>query len=85
MIKGIILPKPAEKKLRNLPKNIRKKFWDLLERLIDDPNYPALRNKKIKGTRGDWEFSITMNYRATYKIERENLVIINIGKHEDVF
>lgn len=84
-IDRLVIPKPVEKKLRKLPQQIRKKFWDGLERLLENPAYPSLRNKPIRGSKHDWEFSITMNYRATYRIEGNALILTNVGKHEDVF
>ena len=82
-IKSCIIPPNIAKKLFKFPKYIRDKFFSSLEKLIEDPSYPALRNKKMGGT-DDWEFSITIKYRATYIREGDTLLITNIGKHEDV-
>lgn len=84
-IDRLIIPKPVEKKLAKFPQQIRKKFWSCLDKLLANPFHPSLRNKRIQGAEKDWEFSITMNYRATYRIEGKDLVITNVGKHEDVF
>jgi len=85
-IKNYIIPPNIEKKLFKFPEHIRKKFFSSLEKLIKDPYYPALRNRKVEGSDDDdWEFSITIKYRATYITEGNTLLITNIGKHEDVF
>ncbi|MBA3066666.1 hypothetical protein KJ633_08265 [bacterium] len=83
-IKSYTIPPNIEKKLFKFPKNIRDKFFSSLEKLLEDPSYPALRNKKVEGC-DDWEFSITIKYRATYITEGSTLLITNIGKHEDIF
>ena len=82
-IKRYAIPPNIEKKLFKFPKYIRDKFFFSLEKLLEDPSYPALRHKKVEGSE-DWEFSITMKYRATYVTEGDTLLITNIGKHEDV-
>jgi len=61
---NIVIPDTVLKRLNDLPKEFRIKFWEQLERLAANPSYPSLKNEKLKGT-DDWAFSITMNYRAT--------------------
>ncbi len=84
MTKKIVIPKAARKKLKKLPSRIQDKFWFSLKKVIENPSYPSLRHGKIEGTE-HWEFSLTMNYRVTYKLEVDKLIILNVGKHEDVF
>ena len=62
MATNIVIP-DSVLKTNALPKEVRIKFWEQLERLIANPAYPGLRNEKLKGTE-HWVFSITMNYRA---------------------
>jgi hypothetical protein len=69
--------------LNDLPKEVRIKFWEQLERLLTNPSYPGLRNEKLKGT-DQWAFSITMNYRATYIRGKTGIVITAIGTHKEV-
>jgi mRNA-degrading endonuclease RelE of RelBE toxin-antitoxin system len=80
---NIVIPDSILKKINDLPKNIRVKFWEQLERLITNPSYPGLRNEKLKGT-DQWAFSITMNYRATYVRSEMGINITAIGTHKDV-
>jgi mRNA-degrading endonuclease RelE of RelBE toxin-antitoxin system len=80
---NIIIPDSVLKGLNTLPKAIRLKFWEQLERLLRDPSHPSLRNEKLHGTH-QWAFSITMNYRAAYFRDKSNVVITAIGTHEDV-
>ena len=84
MATNIVIPDTVIKLLNNLPKEIRIKFWEQLERLITNPSYPSLRNEKLKGM-NQWAFSITMNYRATYIRSETDIIITAIGTHKEVF
>lgn len=79
---NIVIPDSVVRALNALPKEIRLKFWEQLERLLANPAHPSLRNEKLKGT-DQWAFSITMNYRATYFRDKSNVVITAIGTHKD--
>jgi len=79
---SIVIPETVLKKLNQLPKEVRIKFWQQLERLTRNPAHPALRNEKLEGT-DHWAFSITMNYRASYLRDQSNLIITAIGTHKD--
>jgi mRNA-degrading endonuclease RelE of RelBE toxin-antitoxin system len=80
---NLIIPETVLKKLNDLPKEVRIKFWEQLEKLLSNPSYPGLRNEKIKGT-DQWAFSITMNYRATYIRGEVGIIITAIGTHKEV-
>ncbi len=83
MATKIVLPDTVVKKLNGLPKEIRIKFWEQIEKLIKNPSYPGLRNEKLVGT-NQWAFSITMNYRATYIRGESSIVITGVGTHKEV-
>lgn len=80
---NIVIPDSVLKGLNALPKEIRLKFWQQLERLLTNPSHPSLRNEKLKGT-DQWAFSITISYRATYFRDKSNVVITAVGTHKDV-
>jgi len=80
---NLVIPDTVLKKLNDLPKEIRIKFWEQLERLASNPSYPGLRNEKLKGT-DQWAFSITMNYRATYIRSEMGIIITAVGTHKQV-
>ncbi len=80
---SIVIPETVLKRLNQLPKEVRIKFWQQLERLTANPGYPGLRNEKLEGT-DHWAFSITMNYRATYLRDKSSLVITAIGTHKEI-
>lgn len=83
MATKIVIPDTVVKRLNGLPKEVRIKFWEQLERLLRDPSYPSLRNEKLIGI-DQWAFIITMNYRATYIRGETSIIITAIGTHEEV-
>ena len=83
MATKIVLPDTVVKKLNDLPKEVRIKFWEQIERLAANPSYPGLRNEKLKGT-NQWAFSITMNYRTTYMRSESDIIITGVGTHKEV-
>jgi len=78
----LVLPASIVKRLNALPKEIRIKFWEQLERLVTDPSYPSLRNEKLEGL-DQWAFSVTMNYRAMYIRQKERIIITAVGTHKE--
>ena len=83
MATNLVIPEGVLKRLNDLPKEVRIKFWEQLERLLANPSYSGLRNEKLKGT-DQWAFSITMNYRATYIRGEMGIIITAIGTHKEV-
>lgn len=83
MATNIVVPDNILKKFNDLPKEVRIKFWDQLEKLISNPSYSSLRNEKLEGT-DQWAFSITMNYRATYIRAEMGIIITAVGTHKEV-
>ena len=83
MATNIVIPDTVLKKLNDLPKEIRIKFWEQLEKLVSNPSFPGLRNEKLKGT-DQWAFSITINYRATYIRVEAGIIITAVGTHQEV-
>jgi mRNA-degrading endonuclease RelE of RelBE toxin-antitoxin system len=79
----IVIPDTMIKRLNELPKEIRLKFWEQVEKLIKNPSYPGLRNEKLEGT-NQWAFSITMNYRATYIRGESSIIITGMGTHKEI-
>jgi len=95
LVTKIVIPDTVVKRLNELPKEIRLKFWEQIERFIkmrppSPPPLPAgerdgergLRNEKLEGT-NQWAFSITMNYRATYFRSETSIIITAVGTHKE--
>ncbi len=83
MATDIVIPESVLKKLNVLPKEVRIKFWEQLEKLTRNPSHPSLRNEKLADTE-HWAFSITMNSRATYVKGENSIVITAVGTHKEV-
>ena len=74
--------KPFKKQYQALPKDIQQAFNDKLRIFLDDTLHPSLRVKKIQGTKGVWEGSVTMKYRFTFHFEENAVVFRAIGTHD---
>ncbi|MDO8886177.1 hypothetical protein [Candidatus Oleimmundimicrobium sp.] len=80
-----IVTRHFERCYRKLPSDIQKQTDAKLRLLAELPKqHPSLRVKRIQGTTDMWEASITMNYRFTFQISKEAIILRKIGKHEDV-
>ena len=65
-----------------LPKEIQNAFDKKLELFLENRAHPSLRVKRIQGTKGRWEGSVTMNYRFTFEILEDTLLFRTIGTHD---
>ena len=79
-----------EKAFLRLNKKIQEKFIQKLELFLEDENSKTLKSHRLKGNRkNEFSFSVTGNFRAIYKKDICNEVIvftfINIGKHNQVY
>lgn len=83
MATKVVIPDTMIRRLNELPKEIRIKSWEQVEKLVKNPSYPSLRNEKLEGT-NQWAFSITMNYRATYIRGESSIIITAVGTHKEV-
>ena len=67
---------------RRLPERIRATTYEKLALYRQDPAHPSLRVKRIKGNDVLWELSITMNYRLTFEVQGEWVILRRIGTHD---
>jgi len=64
------------------------KFKDIIEKLTEDPFENSLKTHKLKGNLSDfYACSLTYQYRIilTIEIRDEEIVLVNIGTHDDVY
>ncbi len=85
MIQEIVIPYSLQKTIKRLPYSIRKKLYWCIDMLMKDERHLSLRQKKLEGADGYWEFSITMNFRGVYRREGDKAFLIALEKLEDVF
>ena len=65
-----------------LPIEIQKTFEAKLLLMQENMGHPSLRIKKMKGSKGIYEGSITMKYRFTFEFVEDGIILRNIGKHD---
>jgi len=65
-----------------LPKTIQEQAVAKLDLFLRDASHPSLRVKRIKSSQSLWEMSITMNYRITFEVLGETVVLRRIGTHD---
>jgi len=64
------------------------KFKDIIEKLTKDPFEKSLKTHKLKGNLSDFHAcSLTYQYRIilTIEIRDEEIILVNIGTHDDVY
>lgn len=73
--------KVFKKQYKRLPNNLQKKFLKQLKYLLENPNHPSLRSKKMQG-REVYEGRVDYHYRFTFQIDKEEIWLLNIGAHD---
>jgi mRNA-degrading endonuclease RelE of RelBE toxin-antitoxin system len=53
-----------------------------LRLLEENPRYPSLRMKKIKGTDGIWEIRAGLSIRLTFEMKDDLVIFRNVGPHD---
>ena len=79
----ISFTKTFEKDLKKLSTYEQKQVKKKLEILIENPDYPSLRTKRIQGTEDLFECSVNMNIRVIWKYSNNILIIaLDVGHHD---
>lgn len=88
---NIFISKTAEKELKKLPPEIKKRFKKQIAIFKENPYYPSLQFKQFKVKKPNlYEIRINDKYRAILEMEIDekenritsNFTIIAIGKHD---
>ena len=76
-----------KKRFKLLNSKIQNQFFKRINLFLSDPNHPSLKSHPLKGNLiGCRAFSITGNYRVTYRIiSKTEIRIIDIGTHDQVY
>jgi mRNA interferase RelE/StbE len=72
--------KKAWEQLTETDKRLARKA---IARLVKDLRYPAIRTKKIKGVNNIWEARASLSLRITFQIEKDVIILRNIGHHDE--
>jgi len=70
------------KDFRKLPKHVQDRVISALEQLESDRNHPSLRTRKMEGASGVWEMRASDNYRITFQLEDDGILLRRIGTHD---
>ncbi len=77
--------KEFQKDLAALSKSEQKITARKLEILVQNPSYPSLRTKRLKGFDSVFESSINMDIRILWSFQNgEIILLLTIGHHKDV-
>lgn len=77
--------KAFEKDLKRLSANEQKMVARKLKIMIENPFYPSLRTKKVKGMDGIFEMSVNMDIRIIWKYEGDVIILLlDIGHHKEM-
>jgi mRNA interferase RelE/StbE len=74
--------KRFKKEYNSLPKEVQKAFDNKLALFLDNTTHPSLRVKRIQGTKGRWEGSVTKNYRFTFEYVENTVLFRTVGTHD---
>jgi len=69
---------------RQLSAENRAQARKAISQLAEDIRHPGLRVKRIRGARGIWEARVSRSCRLTFQMERDIILLRNIGEHDDV-
>lgn len=71
---------------RNLSSDLQRRVDKTIRLLAakepNGPFHPSLRAKRIQGTPGIWEASVTMKYRLTFQMHEGTLYLRVVGDHD---
>ena len=78
--------KSYAKKIKNDP-FLKQKFWAALELFATNPFHQRLKTHKLSGIlAGLWAFSVAYDCRVIFRfIETDDVLLIDIGSHDEVY
>jgi mRNA interferase RelE/StbE len=77
--------KAFAKSLKKLSANEQKAVAQKLKILTENPFYPSLRTKKVKGLDNVFEMSVNMDIRILWRYENSIIILlIDIGHHNEM-
>ena len=72
-----------QKHFSTLTDNEKSQLCRKLELLVENPQHPSLRAKRIQGTRDLFEFSENMSIRVIWFYENHQMIILlDVGHHD---
>jgi len=74
--------RPFDKDYNALPETVKVRADKQFFLLLENPDHPSLRLKKIKGHPSIWEGRITKSYRFTFQVSGDVYLLRRIGTHD---
>ena len=65
-----------------LPHDARERVKEALLRMDNNLRHPSLQVKKIKGTKDIWEARVSLDYRMTFQMVKNYIILRNVGHHD---
>ncbi len=82
MARELYFTRTFERLFKRLSREIQEQAYEKLALFLENPSHPSLRVKRMKGTATIWELSVTMNYRITFEVDGERVLLRRIGTHD---
>jgi mRNA-degrading endonuclease RelE of RelBE toxin-antitoxin system len=80
---NIVPSKGFEKELGKLSDIDKQAVFNKIALLEDNPFYPSLRTKKLKGNSGCYESSVNMSIRMIWQFENNKIILmLDVGHHD---
>lgn len=77
--------KEFERGIKKLSEEEQKQTFSKLKLLMQNPFYPSLRTKKVKGIEDVFEMSVNMDIRILWRYEKGIIILLmEIGHHKDI-
>ena len=76
--------KTFDRDYRDLPEEVKRRADKQFSFLLENPQHPSLRVKKLKSREDIWEGRVTRGYRFTFQIVSNAYILRRIGRHEEV-
>jgi addiction module RelE/StbE family toxin len=82
-----VLSKRFEKDFAKLPKPVKKKVLVVLQKFVDDPLNPSLRNHPLSGKwNNHFSINVTGDVRAVYLYIKNDVVhFVAVGSHSELY
>lgn len=68
--------------LRKLPKNYQGIVFETIQKLRDNPGYPSLHTKKLKGHVGLFESRVNRDLRLIWQYDDDKIALVDVGRHD---
>lgn len=76
--------KTFDKAFLKLPEHLQAKAEKAVRLLLNDFFHPSLHTKKMSGQKDIWEARVDYQYRFTFTLDNDTIVLRVIGNHDEV-